>query len=228
MPELGPDVARRARTAVAGNVPLGPAPNGYFLAVTGQIPFQYDWRQPPAGSVIPFHGDPNGALNAAKGQLATDVDEPGLWQNTDGLDTWERVNGAGAVTDSLYGDSGVSIPAGGTATAVGWVFGDGDVVLDVSTPTLPTAVAAGMYAFTADVNTASTLTGGFAVELTVRPAGGATQRPARLDPFVAPGEVTLPLVAFMDVGDDVELRIANHDGSSAGSFNINITVTTVT
>lgn len=55
---------------------------------------QLGWTSGPDKELIPWHGDPNTVLFAAKGDLAVDVDTPALWQNTDGQSAWTAVGGS--------------------------------------------------------------------------------------------------------------------------------------
>lgn len=90
------DTARLAEQNQERLVPEGPAPTGSFVAVTGQMPFQYGWSQPPPSRVLEYHGNPDGELNASKGALCTDIDTPDVYQNQDGADSWALVGSGGS------------------------------------------------------------------------------------------------------------------------------------
>lgn len=99
MPELLPDTQLQVKQDSALLVPddTSIAPVDYVLTVTGESPFQYDWRQPPRPTDLKGHGDPNGLVFAEKGSLFVDLDgAPDLYINSDGNTTWILKGATGA------------------------------------------------------------------------------------------------------------------------------------
>lgn len=146
--DLGPDVARRGYEHSQRLVPEGPAPTGYYLTVTAQDPFEYDWRQGDDREVLSGHGDPNGELTARRGTPYVDLDGPTFWLNSDGGTTWVQVGGGGGYwklvggvlqEDDTTGVTSVDIYvpfiASDAATFYGPVIFDEDVEWDAGTPT---------------------------------------------------------------------------------------------
>lgn len=159
------------------------------------------------------------------GQDDVDADRPAnndLLTYDSTLRKWvNRAPGSAAGSDALYGQPSLVVAAG-DADDVSWALGNGPALLDLSTPTLPTAVDSGVFIFTVEMNTASILSV-WSLFVVVR-EGGPTNRIARMDPLVAPGTTTATLAVFMDAGDPIRVQVGNADGSSSGTFSANITV----
>lgn len=108
----------RIRTLEARvRIPEGEIPGAYLTrlvpsSVATNEDTEVGWTSPPDPQVKTWHGNPDGTLVAAKGDLCIDLDTPALYQNTDGQQTWASPGGINAVTFSYPGalDSGIESP----------------------------------------------------------------------------------------------------------------------
>jgi len=110
MPELYPDTALQVKENSALLVP-DEGTTGHVLTVTGQSPFQYDFKQAPRDEILEGHGDPNGVVYAALGTPYVDLDgAPDFYLNSDGNTTWIEKAATGATGPS--GVLGILYPGG--------------------------------------------------------------------------------------------------------------------
>lgn len=160
-------------------------------------------------------GDEDGVAPLANGDVLTWVAGQSAWENA------PASAGSGFPVDAFYGESALVVAAS-DAEDVSWTLGNGPAILDLSTPTLPTAVADGLFIFTVEATTGDTLTA-WSLFVVVR-EGGPTNRIARFDPISGPGTVTATLGVAMTAGDPIRIAVSNSDGASSGTFSLNITV----
>lgn len=121
-------------------------------------------------------------------------------------------------TRSIYFGTNLLIDNGATDTLT-WDSqqAGGSSLLDITTPAVPTAVAAGVYSVAVFVLAAAPMTAGgwFQVRLELDFNGDdaelITTSPAATATLTQP-EVALTLVYFLPVGGVVKLRVGNFDG----------------
>lgn len=125
-------------------------------------------------------------------------------------------------SDALYGTPS-QVVAASTTDDLSWILGDDPVgILDLTVPTLPTAVTRGAFIFTIEATTGSTLSA-WSIFAIVR-EGGPSNRLANISDVVGPGTTTITLGVFMEAGDPIRIAIGNGDGANSGTFSFNISV----
>lgn len=217
MPDsLGPDLARRAAQDSARLVPTGPAPTGHVLTVTDQAPFNYDWRQPPPGSIKRYHGDPNGDLHGRKGDVVADIDEPALWQNTDGFTTWVRIGGLPHASSGWYFDGATTettVPTDDT-TSLDWPpLSVGADLLDLTNPVVPVTTLEGTWSFDATISI-PTFTGRLQITIIVIDGGFSAFAGDEFDVDAASATYySTHLTAALNVGASVLVSVRQDSGS---------------
>lgn len=166
---------------------------------------------------IPGTGDPNAVVTAPKGALFVDVGTAALWQNTDGVTAWTQfAAGSVVIEDGSYATAGTTtIPTSNNAPVSWGALLNGDVLLDLSTPTQPTVLTDGLYTFSVYVHQTATLTTPFDFELVVRASGGVAARVQRTTAGTPFNFCAATLTAKMTAGDDVNAVVFNNDGAVA-------------
>lgn len=201
--DLAADIARRVKKLSKAAVPAG-GDTGRVLTKTGPDDHDMGWQ---VAASLPIGG--------AVGQVLKKTALP------DGAVGW--ADGGVTPEDGFYGDASLTL-GGGISGDADWTHVVGDAPLDVSSPSDPTAVADGLYIFSASVLTSSTVTS-FSVDLQVRPGGDVRViRNRALAPTSGNLEVSLTLAAKMTAGDDVTLTVNNEDASNSGTFTTAVTV----
>lgn len=230
--DLSPDLARRIEELRGQGVPDGPAPTGSTLQVVSQMPFRYDWSQPPPGPVIRWHGNPDGDLNSSKGAICTDIDTPAVYQNQDGASSWEAV-GAAPAKSGLYDDAYATITTASGSFSETVEFPTtlvaGDALLDFTNPDAPTVVEDGSYTIAVEIRSDNDTDGWFATLGLIHAAGptGAGRARATVTPVAGlapPAAVTLTAPAALLAGDEITVNVA---GSGSHNFALAVTVSKV-
>lgn len=157
MPDLREDIARRQKRDARRLIP-DEGETGHFLAVTGQNPRRFAFRQPPDAEIPRFDGTPEGVLTAPVDSLVRNTDDHTVWINTDGETAWQLVGTGVAGTFPIVYDDGtytheitatggeltVRVTENADPTQVGEVVvSQGDVFIDGNLAVDITAGAAG-------------------------------------------------------------------------------------
>jgi len=109
-----------------------------------------------------------------------------------------------------------------------WAYLQGDVLLDLSTPTLPTVIEAGIYAVTLGVQGSALTVGGiYQVIFWMDQTGDSAMVVASSPPSVTADpdpEVTVAMTYYVPAGGILEVAVVNGDGVAARDFNLNSAV----
>jgi hypothetical protein len=133
--------------------------------------------------------------------------------------TYTPPTGRALFTTNSY----VSI-ANGAATALTWDAINPQTILDLTDPTFPAVITAGIYAVSVGVGTSDPITVGgyYALDLTV---GGAAAADTNADspPSGAANQTPNTFIActyYIPVGGGISLSCRNHDGAAARHFGL--------
>lgn len=128
----------------------------------------------------------------------------------------------------LLGTGGATTIADNDSAALAWAKDLGDDLLDLTDPTLPTAVADGVYAVTVLVIPQPLTVAGFYV-LTVEldPGGDGAFTQQTSVPSTAGNTrpvASCGLTYFVPAGGQIVAQVLNHDGSASRDFDISLAV----
>lgn len=215
-----------------GLIPPGTYP-GYRLTYVGPGPMDFDWVQDSEGQILKGVGSPDGVVFAPKSTLYQERDEPGLWQNTDGLQAWRQVGAVTANASDFYITSPAStnVPTA-TLSALAWpALTIGPGILDFSTPTVPVTLAAGEFTVNAGVFLgAGELSGGNPGEMIqtfLRIAGADTPSESLMGLSATDDEYrSLSVTAVLTASATIEIMAFNVDTGLTVSVGVSHVVVT--